>query len=797
MWGKLAITLALAVWPAARCADTGEAAELNRQAVAFYQESRFDRAIGALERSLSLDPGQAAPLKLLGLCYQVTNRTDDAQKTFLQLTKLTPKDAEAWFYLGRSYYLQNFFDRALPALETALRYAPRNARAWECLGLTREANGETERALAAYQQAVKWNGRGQRLSSSPHLSYGMLLYKLDRREECEKQLTRAVELDPGDWQAHFELGKLYFRAERPEAAGRQLKLALAAGSARPEETRRIEYLLAQVGRNEESRAVALARTGEETFAPIVFVDIAKSAGVDFVLNNHPTPQKYQIETMPAGVAIIDYNNDGLEDIYFVNGASIPELRKTGPAYWNRLYRNNGDGAFTDVTAAAGVAGEGYGMGAAVADYDNDGWEDLFVTGVNRNILYHNNGDGTFTDVTEKAGLGHSGPGKPWSISAGWFDFDNDGRLDLFVVNYCQWDFDKEPFCGLPKPGYRTYCHPKEFRGLPNSLYRNNGDGTFTDVSVSSGIAAHIGKGMGLAFADYDDDGRMDVFVANDTVQNFLFHNDGGGRFTEVGLRAGVGLNENGTPVSSMGADFRDIDNDGKPDIFVTDLSNEIFSLFGNAGRPAFRDITQPSGLGVLSLPWGGWSTGLYDLNNDGWKDIFAAGSHVMDNEELFSSRTSRQPNHLFANLGGARFADASAGAGPDFQQARFHRGCAFADFDNDGRIDVAVSVLGEPAEVLRNVSGRGNHWLELRLRGKASNRDGIGARVKLVPESGAAQYNHVSTSVGYASSSTRRLHFGLGEDRKAVRIEIRWPSGKTQILENVPADQLLDVTEPD
>jgi tetratricopeptide (TPR) repeat protein len=797
----LAITLALAVWPVARCADTGGAAELNRQAVAFYRQSRFDQAIAALERSLAIDPRQAAPLKLLGLCYQVANRTDEAQRTFLQLTKLAPKDGEAWFYLGRSYYLQNFFDRALPALETALRLSPRDARAWECLGLTREANGETDRALEAYQQAVRWNGQGQRLSPSPHLSYGMLLYKLDRLEEGEKQLARAVELDPGDWNAHFELGKLLFRAERLEAAEQQLKLAAAAGSAGPEEARRIQLLLAQVhfrmGRNEEGREVTPAHTGAETFAPIVFTDIAKSARVDFVLRNHPTPQKYQIETMAGGVAVIDYNNDGLEDIYFVNGASIPELSKTTPAYWNRLYRNNGDGTFTDVTAQAGVAGEGYDIGAAVGDYDNDGWEDLFVTGVNRNILYHNNGDGTFTDVTEKAGLGHHGPGKPWSIAAGWFDFDNDGKLDLFVSNYCQWDFDKDPFCGLPKPGYRTYCHPKEFRGLPDSLYRNNGDGTFTDVSVSSGIAAHIGKGMGLAFADYDGDGRTDVFVANDTVQNFLFHNDGGGRFTEVGLRAGVGLNENGIAVSSMGADFRDIDNDGAPDIFVTALSNETFSLFRNTGRPAFRDITQPSGLGVLSLPWAGWSTGIFDLNNDGLKDIFAAGSHVMDNEELFSSRASRQPNHLFVNLGGARFADASAGAGPDFQRARFHRGCAFADFDNDGRMDVAVSVQGEPAEILRNVSGGGHHWLELRLRGRTSNRDGIGARVKLTPESGPAQYNQVSTSVGYASSSTRRVHFGLGQARKAARIEIRWPSGKTQILEDVPADRLQDVTEPD
>jgi hypothetical protein len=525
---------------------------------------------------------------------------------------------------------------------------------------------------------------------------------------------------------------------------------------------------------------------------IAFRDTAENAGIDFVLKNDATPKKYQIETMPAGVAVLDYNNDGCEDLYFINGAAIPSLRKLDRSYWNRLYRNNCEGGFRDVTEEAGVAAEGYSMAVAAADYDNDGWTDLFIAGVHRNILFHNNGNGTFSEVTGRAGLAGGGPDKPWSISAGWFDFDNDGHLDLFVSNYCQWAPDKDPYCGLVKPGYRTYCHPKYFAGLPNMLYRNNGDGTFTDVSVASGIAAHTGKGMGVAFADYDGDGRMDVFVANDTVPNFLFHNDGNGKFTECGLRAGVALNEDGVAVSSMGADFRDVDNDGAPDIFVTALSNEMFSLFRNAGKSGFVDDTHPSGIGLLSLGWGGWSTGIFDLNNDGWKDIFAAGSHVMDNEELYSSRSSRQPNHLLVNTGGRKFREAVAGWKP-----RFHRGCAFGDFDNDGRIDVAVSCLNERAELWRNESDPGRHWIDLCLRGTRSNRDAIGARIRLISESGFVQHNHLTTSVGYASSSSKRVHFGLGADRKVARIEIRWPSGTRQVIENVAADRRLEVREPE
>jgi len=531
-------------------------------------------------------------------------------------------------------------------------------------------------------------------------------------------------------------------------------------------------------------------------SPVRFENIAGSAGVHFVLNNSATPNKYQIEPMVGGVAIFDYNNDGLPDLYFVNGAHIPELKKTGPEYFNRLYRNNGGGIFTDVTEQAGVTGDGYSMGVAAADYDNDGWDDLYVVGVNRNMLYHNNGDGTFTDVTARAGLEGIDPhrGKTWSICAGWFDYDNDGWLDLFVVNYCDWGLDKDPFCGSSRTGRRTYCHPSKFAPLPDALYHNNHDGTFTDVSKTSGIGQHLGKGMGVAFADYDNDGYTDVFVANDTTRNFLFHNNGNGTFNEVGLQAGVAYNGDGAALSYMGADFRDVDNDSFPDLFVTAISNETFSYFHNVEGRYFEDLTHTTGLGRLSIFLSGWSNGIYDLNNDGWKDLVAVNSHVNDNIEMEMNVPFLQRNAVFANTG-ARFVDVSEGAGRDFQRPEAHRGCAFGDLDNDGRIDLAVSVLNGPAEILRNVSEGGAHWLLVKAVGTRSNRDGIGAKLRL-ESAGGVQYNHVSTSVGYASSSDRRVHFGLGKDTLVKSLTIWWPNGIRQELHDLKVDQILTVAEP-
>jgi enediyne biosynthesis protein E4 len=528
---------------------------------------------------------------------------------------------------------------------------------------------------------------------------------------------------------------------------------------------------------------------------IRFENRQKASHVDFVLNNATTPDKPLIDSTLGGVALFDFDNDGFLDIFFTNGARIPTLEKDNPAFYNRLYRNNRDGTFTDVTERAGLQGEGYSMGVAAADFDNDGWTDLYVTGVNRNILYHNNGDGTFTDVTEHAavsGVDDSGR-KLWSVGAAWFDYNNDGLLDLFVANYLDWSLKTSKVCG--DDGKRLSCSPSLYSGLPNLLYRNNGDGTFTEVSGLTGIAEHIGKGMSVAVADFDDDGFMDVFVANDQARNFLLKNVEGRRFTEIGIEAAVAYTEDGLPLSSMGVDFRDLNDDGRPDLIVTALGGETFPLYLNSGHGLFESSTYPSGLGFQTLRMSGWGIGAYDFDNDGHKDLFTANSHVSENADFYGRDRYRQLNALFRNLGNGRFENVTLQAGSALQSAAAHRGCAFGDLNNDGRIDVVVSAIGEPAKVLYNVCSPENHWILIQLQGTKSNRDGIGAKIKITSDSGKIQYNHVTTAVGYASASDKRVHFGLGAARRIHEIEIRWPSGHIQTLRDIAANQILIVKE--
>ena len=519
---------------------------------------------------------------------------------------------------------------------------------------------------------------------------------------------------------------------------------------------------------------------------IRFREAAAAAGLVFHLSNHPTPQKHLPETVAGGLAIFDYDGDGRPDVYFTNGAALSSLEKESPADWNRLFHNDGGLHFTDVTDRAGVGGVGYSMGAAAGDYDNDGHVDLFVAGVNRNVLYRNRGDGTFEDVTERAGI-ESGS---WSVAGGWLDYDGDGRLDLFVVNYVRWSPAFDRFCGDPVRKLRVYCHPRYFDGLPNVLYRNRGDGTFEDVSERSGIARHVGKGMSVAFADYDGDGRLDAYVTNDAVPNFLFRNRGDGTFEETALRAGAALPDRGAPVSSMGVDFRDYDNDGRPDLAMTALAGETFPLFRNEGRGQFREATAASGLAAASARLSGWGVALADFDNDGAKDLFTANAHVNDEIESFEAARYRLPNTVFANRGDGKLADVSAASGPDLQVARAHRGLAVADLDGDGRLDVVTSALGGPAELWVNDSPGTNGWLRIELTGTRSNRDGIGAVVRV-----GAQWNLMTSAVGYASSSHAGVHFGLG-GAKAADVEITWPSGAVQRLPSVPANQVLRVKEP-
>ena len=530
---------------------------------------------------------------------------------------------------------------------------------------------------------------------------------------------------------------------------------------------------------------------------IQFEDIAAKAGVHFTTENSPTPNKNQIETMVSGVALLDYDGDGYLDIYLVNGAAIPSLQKDSLMYWNRLYRNNHDGTFTDVTERAGVAGAGYGMGVAVGDYDNDGRPDIFLANVTANQLFHNNGDGTFTDVTRKAGLaGAQMNGKKmWSVGAGWFDFNNDGLLDLFVVNYCVWEVNKDPYCPL-KSGVRGYCHPKNYESLHNTLYRNNGDGTFTDVSEETGIAAHLGKGMSVSFADYDGDGFLDAFVANDTTPAFLFHNLGGKRFKEVGEAAGVAYAPDGVTLSGMGSDFRDINNDGRPDVWYTAVEYQSFPLLINNGDGTFDDLTQRSGL-QATKQMSGWGNGIYDFDNDGWKDLFVARANVLDNiSELTPTRKYPEPNSIFRNLGNGKFVEVSQTAGPDFQRDAPHRGVAFGDVFNEGRIDAVVTVLGGPVKLLHNISDTGNHWILLKLLGTRSNRMGIGTQIHITTDDGRQQWNEATTAVGYTGSSDSRVHFGLSKNQHIKEMEIRWPSGIKQVLHNITVDRIMTIEEP-
>jgi enediyne biosynthesis protein E4 len=527
---------------------------------------------------------------------------------------------------------------------------------------------------------------------------------------------------------------------------------------------------------------ALAST---TKGPIQFQNAAPACGLDFVLRNDAKGRKYQVETVLGGLGVIDFDHDGWPDLYCVNGASLPSLEKSDPRFFNRLYQNNRDGTFTDVTQKAGVQGRGYEMGVAVGDYNNDGREDLYVVGVHGNTLFRNNGDGTFTDVTQAAGVsGASAQGrKLWSVAAAWVDYDNDGHLDLIVSNYCDWTPGDDPICGGLNDADRSYCHPDKYRAEPILLYHNNGDGTFADVTAQAGLSKVLGKGMGIAVADYDGDGLPDIFIANDNDRNLLMHNLGGGKLKEVGMEAGIAYNGDGRQISGMGADFRDFDGDGLPDILMTGLRGETFELFRNNGKGAFEEASASSGLLALSQPWSGWSCGLVDLDNDGRLDLFIACGGLDTHES--------QPNRVLHNLGG-RFADVSGDAGSDFAVSRVHRGVAFADFDNDGRIDAAVTSLNQPLELWMNRSPL-QHWLQLKLKGTRSNASALGAKI-ICRSAQRTQVSFVANSVGYASTSDLQVHFGLGEERKAS-LEIHWPSGVVQELKDVASDQRLQIEE--
>ena len=526
-----------------------------------------------------------------------------------------------------------------------------------------------------------------------------------------------------------------------------------------------------------------------------FVDVTAAKGLNFRYLSSHTSRKYLLETMGPGVALFDYDNDGRLDIFLVNGASLDDPtpkgtipQKTGPQYWNRLYHQKSDGSFEDVTEKAGLQGKGYGMGVAVGDYDNDGYEDLYVTAYGGNRLYHNNGDGTFTDVTEKAGAGGGG----WSTSAAWIDLDGDGLLDLVVLRYLQWDFD-DVWCGEHKPGYRSYCHPDYFKPIAPLAYHNDGNGRFTEVSQKIGMSKS-GKGLGIAIADYDRDGRTDIFIANDSTLEFLYHNKGNGTFEEVGLMSNTAVDGDGRAFAGMGVDFADYNNDGLPDLIVTDLANQMYALFQNNGDGTFNYASYTSGVGPITRPHSGWGVRFLDYDNDGWKDLLIAQGHDLDTIQLTSPNLRYREPMLLARNTGHGFVDVSADSGQVFQQAWAARGMAIGDLDNDGRLDAVVTTNDGPAYILHNETPTQNHWLTLLLVGHKSNRDAIGAEIKVATAKGP-QFAVVTTAASYLSASDKRVHFGLGAEKVAQSVEIHWPSGIVQTLKDVIADQILQVDE--
>lgn len=522
-----------------------------------------------------------------------------------------------------------------------------------------------------------------------------------------------------------------------------------------------------------------------------FTDVAGRSAISYWTNNDYTGRKYFPQPMCGGVAAIDYDNDGKMDLFFTNGSKLPELEKTTPAFYNCLLRNKGDGTFEDVTAKAGLSGAnlGYSFGVAVADYDNDGSEDIFICNAGRNALYHNNGDGTFTDVTAGSGLDRK-PANVLSVGAAWFDYDNDGLLDLIVTNYTTWTPQADKQCFLDSK-HEEYCSPTVYKSIESRLYHNLGHGHFEDVTESSGIGTALGKGMGISIADFNGDGLMDIFVANDTEPNFLFINQGNGTFKESGLDYGVAYNNQGDTVSGMGSDAKDFDNDGWVDIVYNDLAGQVFGMFKNDGGKSFSDVTWPTKLGTLSRNLSGWSIGFVDYNNDGWKDIYSANGDV---DNLIPN--SKQHDTMFENIGGKSLVDVTGKMGPDFNVLGYQRGSAFVDLNNDGFMDLVVTSLGQRPRILMNNALIKNHWIMFDLRGHKSNRDGIGATIKVITGAGRSLYNHVTTSVGFLSSSDRRAHFGLGAETKVAKVEIRWPSGIVQRINNPAVDQLMKIDEP-
>jgi hypothetical protein len=539
-------------------------------------------------------------------------------------------------------------------------------------------------------------------------------------------------------------------------------------------------------------AAAPLSESQRAAAPLFEEIPASASGIAWVHQNAMSPNRYLPETMGPGVAFVDYDNDGWLDIFMVN-SGVSDFYQPQTPLKNALYRNNRDGTFTDVTDKAGVAGgREFGMGCAIADYDNDGFPDIFVTAYGRCTLYRNNGNGTFTDVTDKAGL--AAPG--WTTSAVWFDYDNDGRLDLFLCSFVQYSVKNDVFCGDNKLGKRFYCIPRVFKPTPSLLYRNNGDGTFTKVSADTSIERALGKALGVVATDINNDGLMDLFVANDTVQNFLFVNRGKGKWDEIGLEAEVGFSVNGTPRSGMGVDAADVNGDGRQDLFVSNVDQEMFSLYQNEGNGSFLDVAAPNAITQATRLLSGWGLKFFDYDNDGFVDLFLANGHPDDMIESYSRQVRYKEPLLLFRHDGTKLSNVSQQGGPAFQKMFPARGLAVGDFNNDGRIDVLIGNNGEAPVILKNNAGEGNHWLGVKLQGTSCNRDGVGATITW-SAGGTKRSRYKSNGGSYLSSHDMREVLGLGPATKVDWIEVKWPppSGRVERITDVPIDRYVTIVE--
>ena len=746
----------------------------NQRALIFQQQKQFRKALPSMLKALELRPGQYLEYYYFNLAgiYRELLRHDDAVSNYKKTLEIKPKFFQAHIGLGEIYLSRNLMKEAIHEFSTAARIQPKLVESYSLMGVAHARAGSHQEAVDAFRQALE-------LDPKLHMIYynlSLSLNRLGQMEEAEKNLEifRSLQ-DNAEAKEYKEL--------QIEVAGRKDLQVVARVS---DEVAPVTLPLPL-----SRRAVHTAKKqGPASQVGEVFANVTQESGISFRHTNGATAEKYMPETMGSGALFFDYNNDDQLDIFLVNGGSLVDSTLASRAS-HALYRNNGDGTFQDITPKAGIGKDGYGMGACAADYDNDGWVDLYLTQFGSNFLYRNNGDGTFSDSSDSAGVASP----LWSSSCAFADIDNDGYLDLYVVNYVDFALDNHKYCGSHIQGLRSYCHPNVYKGLPDVLYRNNGNGTFTDITNAAAVYSSDGKGLGVAFGDYNNDGWVDIYVANDSVANFLYKNQGDGTFTEVALWTGTAVDGNGPPEASMGIDWGDVNNDGLLDLFVTNLNTETHTLYSNALDGFFTDVTWQAGLGGPTFPFVGFGTAFLDDDNDGDLDVIIAQGHILDNVNQSRDNISYpQRNLLFHNDGSGIFKEVSMNPDANFSKKKVSRGLAVGDIDNDGDLDVLINNCNQTADLYRNEQRNENHWLIIKTYGTKSNRDGIGAQLRLTA-GGTTQVREVRAGSSYQSQNDLRVHFGLGKTLRIDRLELRWPSGRVEAFTNLKVDQILKIRE--